>query len=200
MASPATFSPAQNTRLYQDGAINETWATVRDAATADGMQDGVISGASAAATTYNISRVGLSFDTSSIPDNATITVAVIKIYPYELPGNADTVHLDVVSFAPTNPASHAVADYAKAKWGTTPWGSITYATLGANLNALNSITLDASGIANVSKTGTCSFGLRVSRDTDDSAPGGTNLMYMTFAQTVLVVTYTLPSSGFFALL
>jgi hypothetical protein len=195
-----TFNPSQNNRLYVDTASELGWAGTRDAANSVGLQAGVYSYAVKDGTQYGISRIGLSFDTSSIPDNATISAAVIKIYP-TIVTDTDSVNIFVVSFAPVDPAAHAVGDYAKAKWGTTSWGTITHATLGANLNALNSITLNASGIANISKTGTCSFGLRNSRDAEDSAPAGANRVDMTAANTVLVVTYSLPATaGFFTLL
>lgn len=189
MASPETFNPLANAnvRLYKIDAAS--WATVRNAATASAEQD--IASFFDIDTTWEIDRIGLTFNTSALPDNATITGAVIKIYPTVVT-NTDSSDIDVVSSNPTDPTNFAVGDYAIAKWGSVVWGSISLATLAANLNVLNSITLDANGRANISLVGNSTFGLRNSRDTDNATPTGQNRIDFTGANTVLVVTYTLP--------
>jgi len=198
-----TFDTAgNNVRLYWDGGLSEPWSVPYDHSTG-GVQSGGIFSAykdAGADGAYGISRVGLGFNTSSIPDTATITAAKIQLYPTSIIGNADTTSANVVSFAPADPSNMVSADYTRTKWGTAKWGSITLATLAANLNVYNDITLDANGIANISKTGITTFGIRIARDTDNSAPTGTNAFNATAASTQLVVTYSLPSSGFFALL
>lgn len=191
------FAPVQNTRLFVDSGT--VWATVRDDSDSDGIQTGGISNATFDTPDYQISRIGLSFNTASIPDDDTVTAVIIKVYPTSLDSNTNTVDLDAVSFAPSDPTSHVVGDYVKAKWGTSQFGVITYATLGSNLNTLNSINLDANGIDEINKTGHTSYGLRCSRDTDDSAPTGANRVVFTAANTALFVTHSAPS-GFFAIL
>ncbi len=187
-------------RLYYGG--NTSWTDSRDATTAEGIQtNGIVQGTFGGGTSWPIARVGEVFNTSALPDNATVTVVTLQIYVTALT-NTNTCTIDLVSFAPTDPASLVVADYAKAKWGETPYADIALASL--STSAYNTFTLNAAGIAAISKTGNSVFGLRISRDTDNTEPtGGNDVTFQTnngANPEILTVTYTTPSSGFFQIL
>ena len=118
-------------------------------------------------------RVGLTFNTSALPDDATISAAQLNLYNVakknEQPWSADKIQLNVVGFSPTNPASYVVGDMLKG--GTSSVGSIEYASVSDTSAVI--ITLNATGIGMISKTGTTSFMLRLYNDMIDSDPGKT---------------------------
>ena len=186
-------------RLYYGGS--ESWAASRDSAVAEGIQtNGIVQGSFGGGTSWPIARIAEVFNTAALPDNATVTAVTLQIYVTALT-NTDTSTIDLVSFAPTDSSSVVVADYAKAKWGETPYADIALASL--NLNAYNIFTLNATGIAAISKTGNSVFGLRISRDTDNSQPtGGNDVTFQTnngVHPEILTITYTTPSGGAFLL-
>ncbi len=176
---------------------NVSWADTRNQANADAgaSSPGYVDSGYYGGTAYRISRQAEIFDTAIIPDDAIITGAENRVFvTADYTYNVDTTRVDVVSFAPTNPASLATSDYAIAKWGTTAWATKNIADL--TPNAYNTWTLNAGGIANINKTGLSSFGLRCGMDIDNSAPSGANAMNINFYgggnPELLVVTYTLP--------
>lgn len=114
------------------------------------------------------------FDTSAIPDTDTISAVIYSIFG----SNAVSAKTNTfVGYTPSfhvcssNPATNTAlvnADYNLAVFGTTSFGSITYANWSAL--AYNDITLDANGRANVSKTDVSKFGFRNDADMNNSPP------------------------------
>lgn len=181
-------------------AANGTWATVRDAAAgvsaASSWVDtsGVGLGADFDSTNYRIARGFFHFNTASIPDNATITSAFIR-----LPGtstrfvNTNTTTLDIV--ASTVVSNTVLADTDFDLRGTTVWGELLLSAW--NQAGNNDIPLNATGLSNISLSGYSKFAITNSRDTDNSAPTGANSVTFdtTAANQILSVTYTVPESG-----
>lgn len=169
---PVTFaSNTSDAWVYADDATyNGAWAPVDADAVTSGATCTV--GQLEAGGTYRVHRSFLYFDTSSLPDGATITGAVLRIF-----GSTDTSGTDfdlvVTNGQPAHPADPAVVgDYSKAFY-TGNGGSIntnTYSTV-----AYNDITLNTTGIGWISKTATTKLTLRSSLDIAGTAPGiGTN--------------------------
>ena len=118
------------------------------------------------------------FDTSLLPNGATITSAIFSIY-------GAGAKQDPTSSSPTfniyssNPASNTAlvpADFTTL--GTTQYAtSITYAAW--NDSGYNDFTLNAAGIAAISKTGITKFGLReASFDAGSGTPNWVNSAVM----------------------
>jgi len=117
-------------------------------------------------------RFIFTLDTSSIPDADEITEAIFKFW-VTAKGNGNgwsdseaSTHL--VSSSPAANNDLANADYGVL--GATSFGSIGYsATTAAQYN---NITLNASGIAAILKTGISKFGLKCGADFLTADPGG----------------------------
>jgi len=121
---------------------------------------------------YYILRGGVTFDTSTIPDYTTITLARLD---YRTSSSAGTNSLPwgseadvhITAFTPDNYTSIAVADFNN--FGDASFGSVAVATAD-NANQTISIGLNASGIASISKTGYTGFMLRAGADVTGSQP------------------------------
>ena len=172
----STYYPNVDSWLDRSG-VNETFSTIRAGAgvTSDAA-DTVIRGpylvASATTNQFGTMRRGLVFfDTSAIPDTDTVdsaTVSVVGQYKANELGGA-SFHI-----AQGNAASDiaiVTADYAQANHGTTSFGNIAYADFTTVLGTYNDITLNASGLAAISKTGKSKFSFQHGDDLNNSFTG-----------------------------
>jgi len=181
------------------------WATARGAATGGSASDsgGVYSTYCAADLnlgTYTITRTFWLFDTSALTAGATISAAVAS---FAAAGgastNADTTAMHIVASTPASNTAITTADYDQI--GSTTFGNITIANWVTTNNTYNDITLNASGLAAISKTGITKFAGRLALDLNDVAPTGNNYIgsgYFadnagTSSDPKLVITYTAPA-------
>lgn len=151
--------------LLKDGG---DYDTTHDTTNADDVIDGITNFACGQAydgEDYRIYRAALFFDTSSIPDDAEISEAVLSLY-FESAGDPTDSDYVVQQFTGNQPLQ--VSDYNAVKY-VGDLGSIDSDDV--NENAYNNITLNETGIGIINKTGTTKLGLRSSRDIDDVAPG-----------------------------
>lgn len=187
-----TISPTTN-----DASINShsgTYATARAAASGT-IQDGSLAYAGQylyAIYTYYIHRAYMSFDTSSIPDDATIDAVELQIFINTKYGSGWSLQLQ--DGTPTYPHTPVEAgDYDQSNY-SGDGGSLAVASM--TTGQYNTITLNATGRGWISKTGNTKLCLRSTEDIGDSAPTGNE--YCTFGQSndipghrpKLVVTYT----------
>ena len=167
----------------------------QDATTVDqvGATDRFVSRTS----TYNASvqRAFLLFDTSSLTTAATISSATLSIYVTTIFDNSS----DSIGIVTTTPASNTAI--VTGDWGnvgsTLQASSVTYASLTAS--AYNSMSLNSTGLGNISKTSITKFGLRSVNDINNTLPSdvGTNIVSYSSADNTgtsqdpkLDVTYT----------
>lgn len=183
---------------------NEAFGTIRSgvgtSASPSGASTFLQLTAGTTASNYILLRrwIGL-FDTSTLTASATISAAALSLEGF---GKANTYStepdLDIVSSNPASNTNLVSGDYNTL--GTTPYASISYASF--STTGYNDFTLDASGIATISKTGVSKFGATFSWDTDNSAPTWGNSKDIeldirnadtaaTTSDPKLVVTYTL---------
>lgn len=119
-----------------------------------------------------ITRSFYLFDTSSIDDGDTIDSATFSLWPTAkvdslgVGGEANSAWVLVSS----NPASNtAIVSGDYDSLGSTSFGtSVIYNS--RTTGAYNSITLNASGLSNISKTGVSKFGLKTGWDHNATAP------------------------------
>jgi hypothetical protein len=144
------------------------------------------------------------YDTSTIPAGATITSAVLSLY-FDNSGTFTTLgtpDLHCCSSSPASNISLVNADYSQL--GSTSFGSIANASVAIGYN---DITVNASGLANVTKAGISKFGWRISWDIlnsfggswGDNRSGGWRYFYMAdngSNKPKLVVTYIPDTSPF----
>ena len=99
------------------------------------------------------------FDTSSLPDDATIASAVLSLYGYAKSDNKGWApDINIYASAPASETELAAGDYDSL--GSTPFcdDPITYA--GWLTSGYNNFILNAAGLAAISKAGITKFGVR----------------------------------------
>jgi hypothetical protein len=110
------------------------------------------------------------FDTTVIDAASTISAATFGFWLSSKTAPTDTDatkrQLRVVSSNPASNTALAGTDFANN--GSTSFGTLAYAS--ATAIAMNTIALDAGGIANVTKGGISKFGTRCGADMDNTAP------------------------------
>ena len=146
----------------------------------------------------NIGRTFLLFDTSSLTTAATISSVTLSIYVITVtnvnPGSGDA--LSVITTTPASNTAIVTGDWGNV--GTTLQATgVSLSTLTAS--AYNGITLNSTGLGNVSKTSITKFGLRIAEDISNTQPvdGSINSVVYASADTTgttqdpkLDVTYT----------
>ena len=156
--------------------------------------------ASLSGSNYNIDRLFFPFDTSSLPDDATIDSATFSFY---ITAHGGTNTLGIVQTSQADTTTLVTEDYDQC-------GSIHSATEGAtrlNLASLtdaayNVFTLNATGLGFISKTGTTKLGMRFGYDLDDSAATDSSAgLSINFSESTgtstdpkLVISYTLATT------
>lgn len=145
------------------------------------------------------------FDTATLTSSATISAAVLSLYGTNKNVANGSNTIDIVSSNPAGNTGLVAADHATL--GTTVYADMASAAY--STSAYNDFTLDANGIAQVSKTGVSKFGARLGWDTDNSFGGvwasaadtGFNGYFAdqtgTSNDPKLTITFTVPSGGFF---
>lgn len=177
----STFYPdpdPENTSV--DGAVyhvvsaGNTWATIRDGAgTNADPGDNVnpfirIRSHTDSNKWVDIFRSIFLFDASAIGDTDTIDSAILSVYSTgKADGGSWTPNINVYSSAPASNTNLVAGDFGSL--GTTAFSTvITYAGWADGYNAF---TLNASGLAAISKTVVSKFGLRnANYDVANSAP------------------------------
>lgn len=229
--SPATSGLQANWRLGEEGTlilqpvaganspvdgyverngVNETFGTIRagagvsaSATTANQINAGLY----ASATTDQFARMIRSFfcfDTSVLPDTATITAATFSFVATAKFNEigSPAVHLAGGTLGST--ADVTTSDYGGI--ARTTFGNIAYASITADASTYNAITLNSDGLAAISKTGITTFSNQTDWDINNnftgawSSGGGSqvSIYYADQGITVapkLTITYTEGSSG-----
>lgn len=139
---------------------------------------------------WNVIRTGITFDLTSLPLNAEITGATLKLY-----GHADASTDDfLLTLCEVNLSDpQAYTDYAKFE--TTDFGNLT--TVGISIGGLNSIIFNAAGLLHLNtavQNNSIDIGIRSSKDISDTAP--TQFEFVSFKgqnhtnRPVLDITYS----------
>jgi prepilin-type N-terminal cleavage/methylation domain-containing protein len=206
--TPSLQSPATFYATSSDGfiaAFSNVYLTAHNATTGTVYNNySIYVGQVYSSNNYQIYRSGLFFDTSALPDNATITSAKVSLY---LPSGYDLSITDFVldlvwgGFL-DNPL--VAADYSDLPKGG-PTGLVLGSTNTSGLisEGWNDISVSCcspfSGIAWISKTGITQFGLMSSRDVNSNAPTGNEYVVFqdydrgsTSTGPRLIISFTIP--------
>jgi len=116
-------------------------------------------------TYYRIHRSAFIFGTSSIPDTATITSATVGLYRFSGYTQVGDTGLNIVGF--TEDGAIDAADYDN--FGTTIFSSYQNASTITTAKYYN-FSLNADGIAAISKTGNTGLGSRMRFDIENTSP------------------------------
>lgn len=185
-------------RVTQDAAAS--WATARGSAsgTATDALVGVRAGNNPSGSFY-CTRAFFPIDTSSIPDTATVTTAVLKLYRDDTIAafaNGGTTTLHIVTQTQASNTALATSDFSAVSFVSK--GSLAMAS--TSNNTYNTITITDLSI--ISLTGHTKLAVINSLDLNNSAPGANtdNLIYFQSRtgtnKPTLTVTYTTGTASF----
>ncbi len=176
MAS-ASFLPVAGANSPVDGyakvsGVDQPFSTIR-------AGSGSLAGASTtfaeinlvASSTTNkfkaLTRVIICFDTSSIPDAAVITSAVLSVQGVSKVNFLGSAVLHVAGATPNTTNNVIASDYSQVQ--NTSFGNVSYSSFERSGN--NPINLNSTGINNIDKSGVTKFSLRTSWDLNNSFTG-----------------------------
>lgn len=170
--------------------VNGTYSTCRTASSAsETVSDtGVVESASA----YAISRYYAPFDLTSptsgsaIPAGAVINSAFLRLVgTSKVDDNSDSIV--VVGNTMASPTNLVQDDFDQT--GSTSFGTLALSAY--NTSGNNDITLNSSGLANISGGGYAKFAIRMNtRDLNNTAPAGNNVVNFTSGSTLLSIDWT----------
>ena len=119
-------------------------------------------------------RALVTWDTSDIPDDATITSAIVSVYgaPHKM-NELGTVDFSIIDADPTNPLVYTGGDYSRTTFtrmaDDIPFNSFTIVDYPPTIVTSNNLSLNPSGISHISKTGLTTFMFTHSADVDKSS-------------------------------
>jgi PKD repeat protein len=145
-------------------------------------------------------RDGITWDTSSIPDDATVTNVNVTLNAYSSNdvGLGD-LYVDYVDFQPgvSNTRSYGAGDFDYTKWGTTAWNTTKQSAIGTGYKSYN---LSSSSYSRINITGDTVLGFRFANDTQGVAPStwGSGLYSLVWwwkesdsgSEPIMTITYT----------
>ncbi len=109
----------------------------------------------------------ISWDTSAIPNDATITSATVSVYGHTRANGLGTFDSCIIDADPLDPLAYSGADYSRTTF-TRVAPDITYDDYNYGL-LRNDYPLNSAGINDISKTGYTSFMLTHSADVDNAS-------------------------------
>jgi hypothetical protein len=167
-------------RVNVGGGNGQAWADLRGGAgtdTADSSTNTLLTKL-IADTTENqwlqLYRGHTGFDTSSI-NTDVISSAVLSLQKSANDSQSGIGGSNnLVASSPASNTGLATSDYGNIS-GTTSWGAVNYADIAA-AGSYTDMTLNATGLSNINKTGVTNIGHRQSNDMNNSAPSWSSLV------------------------
>lgn len=198
--SDTYYSAASDCFIYSQST---TYSTARNAATGTLITDSTYLEAAnyLSGVTFDVSHMYFAFDTSPLPDNASISEVTLSVYgPSEgYQAEQNDGYSDLKLFQGTQADTPVADDFNN--FGTTLLSDNLSAWEYPLLtNAYNTISLNAAGIALINKTGLTKYCCRSSGDVNNWSPSHVNACYIYSNEKgagykpKLVVTYTPPSN------
>ena len=165
---------------------SETFATIRAGAGNDSSDVAVDTNSaylSASGTTdqYAILIRGIFlFDTSSIPDTDSIDSATFSVWGTSKTNGFTTIDNTLHLCASTPASNTAIVNADYGQLGTTSFGSVTFANFDGTNTVYTNVTVNATGLSDISKTGITKFGVRTGTDITNTAPTWVSAAILTF--------------------
>lgn len=205
-AHPETDTVDGNVAYYYLTGV--TWTNIHDAADGTDSYDELSTGtltalisASSSGKWQQLNRSFFLFKTSALGSGVTVSAATFSSYQYNSGETGlGTITINLVASTPASNTALVTGDYDQL--GTTSFG-----TKSGTSSGYNDITLNASGLANISKTGISKFGCSSEWDRSNTPPtwaaSKTSKESCYFAEDTtanngkdpkLVVTYSVPST------
>ncbi|MCD6528185.1 hypothetical protein J7K44_00870, partial [bacterium] len=162
------------------GYYGADWSTAHNATIGTGFcdtctVDDVRTSWNASLSRYEINRAFFPINTSLIPDDATITEALLKVSVQGWIDNEDNGSLGVVHTTQATTTGLSEEDYDQCgAINNPPEGAIRVNVADIVSGGINSWVLNATGMSWISKTGWTRLGIRHSYDLDNLVPTGEN--------------------------
>jgi len=215
-ATDSTFYPDPHTETttcdgWVQGYNTTSWASVRALSSGNEVLDNAdghqYQGEKIPASLWIIVRNFFLFDTSAIADGDTVSAATLSLYKNSTAGDTtEATYKPNICIVTTTPASNTglvLGDFDQV--GSTKLSDTDYSimTFEGNKSQYHNITLNATGLGAISKTGVTKLGQRPSNDFSDStAPTNRHYSYGSSAEVAgttqdpkLVVTHAASASG-----
>lgn len=174
-STTSTFFPSVDGYVTRDGT-SESFSSLRGGSgtgSDDAVDQETVAALDASAVSNQFQyfyRSIFGFDTSALPDGDSISSATLSIVGFDF-GYIDDfgLSLGITSATSSSNSTLANADYAVANYGSTDFAT-RLAFSAWNTAGANNFSLNASGLAHISKSGVTKFAARHSADIDNSAP------------------------------
>lgn len=170
----STVSPCDGQMSYNSTGL--TFGSIRTATgTAANASAGSPITALSADTTgqtdkyVQLARGIINFNTSALTSGATITNVVFSGWFIQKTNALGSPDFHIAGATPATTDDVVTGDYLQVQ--TTSFGNVTYANVDASNTAYTDITLNASGLAAINKTGVTSFSRQLSWDILNSTTG-----------------------------
>ena len=108
----------------------------------------------------------ITWNTSAIPDGATITSAIVSVSGNDKLNELGTVNFAIIDANPSNKSAYVMGDYNRTTF-TRMAPDLPFASFTNGPGTWNNFTLNPSGLANISKTGLTTFMFTHSVDVDN---------------------------------
>jgi hypothetical protein len=180
LAMPIVSAVEYKTNASYDGSVgyntNTTWTPMRNnvsgSNTVRELQNNTYSG-----ETYSVAtgisgyylrhwRGLITWDTSAIPDSATITSATVSVYGHDKTNGLGQFNFAIIDANPLNKLAYGAGDYDKTTF-TRMAPDIAYSSF--SNDGWNNFTLNSQGLSAISKTGLTTFMFTHSADVDNSS-------------------------------
>ena len=175
-ATPVTTTFSAGTGdgfVSNSGNSPSLYGSVHDAAsgdTADYFSSSMTVGQSGSAISVFVARVFLPFNTAALPDTASIQSAQLCFTGSGFDNSTTDFFITVVQASQASPTQLQLSDYSQcgAVTGATSGGSLFTGSF--NANGQNCITLNATALGWINRSGWTLLGLRSDRDINRIAP------------------------------
>lgn len=164
--------------VYRNNGSSEAFATIRTSG-GTGAGDTDVSAEAIALTSSSanpdfryLNRAVYLFDTSALTSSAEISAAVLSLYGTSVRAGVGSTNFEIATCSPSSNTGLIASDYNIAGWGSTKLAT-GISTGSWNSAGYNDFTLNASGLAAVSKTGITKLGGRTTWDIDNNTTGYT---------------------------
>ena len=189
------YASAGDGRIYH---FDSSWSDCRDALSGDNVQDSNATGGIGANNHYYDRRAFYPVDTSGLGSGASITSATMYVYLSSKQGSTVTSQ-HLIGSNQTSTSGLTGTDYGTMSYtsfseiGSADWTNSSY----------NGWSMNATGLAYISKTGYTKLSIIDDDTLDDTAPGSTNcLINHTFSEETgtnqdpyISITYTAGGGG-----
>lgn len=158
------------TRESQDQTFGNIRAGAGNNARTNNVEESIgLNGSTTSNQFEGLYRMICNFNTAALGAGSTITSATLSLYVIGTNNGLGTTNFTFEIVGATPGATNTIANSDYGQLGSTSFASTAFGSI--TTGAFNDFTLNPSGLANISKTGVSSFGLKSGWDLNNSFDG-----------------------------